>query len=711
MFLSELDLMGRCGGTFQARATRWAGFSPIRALAAAMREHKLDEERRATLSAMHSKHWPTVSELLSPSDKSVLVRAASSEDTDAVRALIDNGGSLDARDQYGDTALICAASTGRSENVKMLVDAGADLEARDTGGRTALMWAALANHMGIMEYLIKAGASVDAIGGSRARTALMIAAERGCENAVRVLLANGATTLISDCDGKTAMDVARTRHIRRMIRKHGDAPRERSSAIENLLHRHFGRKKSNSHKAKPSDNSSVVSCLTMTPSVGMSEIQALCQLMQESRFVCDRIYERLAEAPSELAQTSGNGSNDSYRLVLEDFQAFLTVYTQKHPITRLLSSNLIMQTSRSLHTRLDTIESGTGRSEVPVSWQHQWEIDSKTHQQLLMEFMAENNVNAPVAAEEDARVEALTLLSFECERRKSKYTTQQLYLIHKYLQACTRTTHAPAVSVPKWFIPAYEIEMLRNADARDNRDDSMCQGTWYELPVAIKAVNNSSKSRKHVKRYIEARIGLQHPHIRQLHGACHVGDRPFLVFEDTSNETLAKNLNRKSLESQASTEPLRGHYHYRMIWRKLYQVALALEYLHERKIAHGELHRSSSIVVDVNGDVKLNVGIQNAHPVVAGTRSSVFSSDCRATRSGDAFTSDVYTLGLLIFNCMMQSELPSEIDVNENETLPKRPTTMTNAHWMLIERMCASNALQRCDIAFALQKIKQFADL
>lgn len=139
-----------------------------------------------------------------------------------------------------------------------------------------------------------------------------------------------------------------------------------------------------------------------------------------------------------------------------------------------------------------------------------------------------------------------------------------------------------------------------------------------------------------------------------------------------------------------------------MIWRKLYQVVQALEYLHERQIAHGELHRSSSIVVDANGDV---------HPVVGGTRSSVLSSDSRANRTGDAFTSDVYTLGLLILNCMKQSEIPSEIDVDENEALPKRPSSMTNAHWMLIERMCATNASQRCDIAFALQKMKQFADL
>lgn len=679
-----------------------------------MTEHKLDEERRATLSAMHSKHWRTVGELLSPSDKSALVRAASSEDTDTVRALIDNGGSLDARDQYGDTALICAASTGRLENVQLLVDAGADLEARDSGGRTALMWAASADHAGIMEFLMKAGASVDAIGGSRARTALMIAAERDCENAVRVLLAKRAKTLISDCDGKTAMEVARTRHIRRMIRKHGDAPRERSSTIETLLHRHFGRKKkSDSHKAKPSDKAaqpSVASCLTMTPSiVGMSEIQALCLRMQESQFVCDRIYERLlAVAPSRFAPPSEIGSRDSYGLALLDFQAFLTVYTKKHPITRLLSSNLIMLTTRNLHTRLDAIESGGAGH--PIVWQQQWEIDSKTHQQLLMEFMAENNVNVPVAAEEDARVEALTLLSFECERRKSRYTTQQLYLIHKYLQACARSAHAPVVSVPKWFIPAYEIEILWGGAVRDNRDDSMCQGTWYELPVTIKAADDSGKSHKHFKREVEARIGLQHPHIRQLHGACHVGNRPFLVFENASNETLAEYINRKSLQSQASSEPLRGHYHYRMIWRKLYQVALALEYLHERKIAHGELHRSSSVIVDANGDVKLNLGITSAHPGVADTRSSVFSN-CRATTAGDAFTSDVYTLGLLIFNCMMQSELPSEIDVDENETLPKRPVSMTNAHWMLIERMCATNASQRCDITFALQKIKQFADL
>ncbi len=49
---------------------------------------------------------------------------------------------VNARNEFGWTALMMAAGSGTAESVKALLDAGADVNARDKDGRTALMRAA-----------------------------------------------------------------------------------------------------------------------------------------------------------------------------------------------------------------------------------------------------------------------------------------------------------------------------------------------------------------------------------------------------------------------------------------------------------------------------------------------------------------------------------------------------------------------------------------
>ena len=58
----------------------------------------------------------------------------------------------------GETALMTAARTGRVGPVKALLDAGAKVDAKDRKGQTALMWAAADGHAAVVELLIKSGA-------------------------------------------------------------------------------------------------------------------------------------------------------------------------------------------------------------------------------------------------------------------------------------------------------------------------------------------------------------------------------------------------------------------------------------------------------------------------------------------------------------------------------------------------------------------------
>ena len=111
---------------------------------------------------------------------------------------------VEARDEYGRTALREAASGGHDEVVKRLLDAGADVEARDKYGWTALRGAASGGHDDVVKRLLDAGADVEArdkYGG----TALREAASRGHDEVVKRLLDAGADVEARDDDGGTAL--------------------------------------------------------------------------------------------------------------------------------------------------------------------------------------------------------------------------------------------------------------------------------------------------------------------------------------------------------------------------------------------------------------------------------------------------------------------------------------------------------------------------
>ncbi len=96
------------------------------------------------------------------------------------------------------------ASQGRYEEVKASIERGTDVNARDSQGRTPLMSASDKGHMKVVKLLLDGGASVNAevdIMG----TALMMAAYNGHLPVVKLLLDRGADMYASNRFGWTAL--------------------------------------------------------------------------------------------------------------------------------------------------------------------------------------------------------------------------------------------------------------------------------------------------------------------------------------------------------------------------------------------------------------------------------------------------------------------------------------------------------------------------
>ena len=90
-----------------------------------------------------------------PSVASPLVRAASTGDLAAVKALLDAGADVNCLNEGGQTALILAAVMGHAEVVAHLIEAGADPQLRDHLNLTAVEWSIRRGFSDVTKLLTK----------------------------------------------------------------------------------------------------------------------------------------------------------------------------------------------------------------------------------------------------------------------------------------------------------------------------------------------------------------------------------------------------------------------------------------------------------------------------------------------------------------------------------------------------------------------------
>ena len=128
--------------------------------------------------------------------------------TEAMKALINAGADVNAKDNDDETALMWAAESGHAEAVKILINTGANVNAKNNDGYTALMLAAINGNAETIKILLNAGADVNAK-NNNGGTALILAAYRGHAEAITTLLNAGADVNAKTDGGTRAVDYAR----------------------------------------------------------------------------------------------------------------------------------------------------------------------------------------------------------------------------------------------------------------------------------------------------------------------------------------------------------------------------------------------------------------------------------------------------------------------------------------------------------------------
>ena len=145
--------------------------------------------------------------------KTALVMAAEMGHVAVVRVLVGAGASLNARDIYGKTILHHAAERGQTSMVRMLLletIVAMVVDVADAKGHTALHIAAWYDDCAeIAALLLEEGlATIDPRGGDTDATPLILAADKGYQAVVRVLLEHGAVVNAKTVDSCTALHFA-----------------------------------------------------------------------------------------------------------------------------------------------------------------------------------------------------------------------------------------------------------------------------------------------------------------------------------------------------------------------------------------------------------------------------------------------------------------------------------------------------------------------
>ena len=105
---------------------------------------------------------------------------------------------------YSIESFLERVEVGNKEIIELFMKAGMDVNAKGNYGETALMFASVHNNIELIKFLIKKGANVNAQSND-GYTALMFASSEGFLDVLKLLIENNANVNAQNNDGETAL--------------------------------------------------------------------------------------------------------------------------------------------------------------------------------------------------------------------------------------------------------------------------------------------------------------------------------------------------------------------------------------------------------------------------------------------------------------------------------------------------------------------------
>ncbi|RLN48185.1 hypothetical protein BBJ29_000282 [Phytophthora kernoviae] len=265
--------------------------------------------------------------------------------------------------------------------------------------------------------------------------------------------------------------------------------------------------------------------------------------------------------------------------------------------------------------------------------------------------------------------------------------------------------------VPSWFIPEYEVQRHPESFAH-GAFGKVYRGTWLESQVVVKCVDaNSVEDKRTFRREAKTWQKARHRHIVNFFGACDQGSPWFFVCEEAANGNLKNYLYRQKKVGRS------------LAWRKLYEAALGLHFLHKRNIIHNDL-KCNQILVSAEGvamlmDFGLSFMSADSRPnVPPGGTVRWKAPECLAKADiAPTPESDVYSLGMCVVEAVTGGfpwgkcpDLAIMFQVRRGVPLPKPKEFESDEQWKFVKALCAFDPKKRMKLPDAIRVLKKFAD-
>ncbi|KAJ7450210.1 kinase-like domain-containing protein [Mycena latifolia] len=236
------------------------------------------------------------------------------------------------------------------------------------------------------------------------------------------------------------------------------------------------------------------------------------------------------------------------------------------------------------------------------------------------------------------------------DAQESVRNTEDQFLSHtlQYLSSSS----GKQVKVEDWMISPFEVEFIAEIGA--GGFGTVYRGMWNRTEVAIKVVKSGAgitPDLSILRKEISVWSTLRHPHILQFLGANTLDARPFIVMPYISENA------RQFLQKHPDSDPI-------FILR---DISLGLEYLHSRKVCHGDL-KGTNVLVEPTGRallcdfglarIKADVTTRAAAPdynIIPGSRN--WMAPELLTGSSPRMPSDMYAFGMTLYELYMD-EVP-----------------------------------------------------
>ncbi|RLN15216.1 hypothetical protein BBJ28_00011620 [Nothophytophthora sp. Chile5] len=229
--------------------------------------------------------------------------------------------------------------------------------------------------------------------------------------------------------------------------------------------------------------------------------------------------------------------------------------------------------------------------------------------------------------------------------------------------------------------------------------------------VRLCVITNSSEEKQAFLREANIWHQLRHPHVVPLFGACHVSRPCFFVCEEAANGNLMEYLDKMKTVGGCS-----------IVWSKLYDAALGLQYLHQNNIVHGDL-KCNQILVTGEGVAKLtDFGMSF---ISSGTKPATSTGavrwkapECLTSEGSPTLESDVYSFGMCVVEAVTKNTpwglyLPdvAVIDKLKHQLFMNRPAAFeSDAHWTFVLSLCAFQPSRRLELSDAIDELRRFRD-